>query len=69
MSSRSAIKPPVTPRKDLVAIPISARPTEHIEPAANDDESTFSFRGDPLLGMAAISIALFLVLAALIAFA
>lgn len=69
MSSRSAVKPHVPARKDLVAIPISARPTARAEAAANDDEApAFSFSGDPLIGMAIGTIILFAVLAALVAF-
>lgn len=69
MSSRSAIKPHVTHRKDLVAIPVSARATDRVEAAANDDDAAkFSFRGDPLLGMAIGTVVLFVTLAALVAF-
>ena len=71
MSSRSALKPHTpTRRKDLVPVPISdVRPAARVDAAANDEDvSTFSVIGDPLLGMAIGSIILFAVLAALMAF-
>lgn len=71
MSSPLAVKPHApAARKDLVPLPIaSVPPAARVERAANDDEtSTFSVIGDPLLGMAIGTGILFLVLAALIAF-
>lgn len=72
MSSPLAVKQHApAARKDLVAIPIAnVSQAAHVDAAANDDgTSTFSVLGDPLLGMAIGSVILFLVLAALMAFA
>lgn len=70
MSSRSAVKQhSPAARKDLVAVPIAdASPTARVDAGANDDDtSTFSVIGDPLLGMAIASGILFVLLAALMA--
>ena len=72
MSSSLAVNPHApAARKDLAAIPSANVPqAARVDAAANDDEtSTFSVIGDPLLGMAIGTGILFLVLAALIAFA
>lgn len=70
MSSRSAVKQQSpAAQKDLAAVPIThASPEARVDTAANDDDtSTFSVIGDPLLGMAIASGILFILLAALMA--
>jgi hypothetical protein len=70
MSSRSAIVHAAGPRTKQVKLPVAGHsPPVRAEAAANDDKPTseFSFYSDPLFGMAAATVILFAVLAALIA--
>lgn len=71
MSSRLAVKQHSAPaRKTLAPVQVTVvRPTPHADAAAHEETAnkTFSFSGDPLLGMAVASVIMFLVFAALMA--